>query len=154
MKGCGVGRKAVRALATALLAGFVFSGNAVAQVTDQEAKRQIEETYDVEVLRVREGEIDGRGVWLVTVMLPPGDFNTAFMVSNLAIDRQTGDLVLRPAGRPAQRQSRTATGRRAQPTLAITSIPRPFSRPRYLNRTGQPRAPGRGLRRRPGIAAC
>ncbi len=93
MTGSGVSRRVARALAAALLAGFVFSGNAVAQVTDQEAKRQIEEAYDVEVLRVREGEIDGRGVWLVTVMLPPGDFNTAFMVSNLAIDRQTGDLV-------------------------------------------------------------
>jgi len=83
----------LRALATALLASLVFNGNAVAQVSDQEAKRQVEESYDVEVLRVREGEIDGRGVWLVTVMLPPGDFNSAFMVSSLAIDRETGDLV-------------------------------------------------------------
>jgi hypothetical protein len=93
MTGSGVSRKVARALAAALLAGFVFSGNAVAQVTNQEAKRQIEDSYDVEVLRVREGEIDGRGVWLVTVMLPAGNFNTAFMVSRLAIDRQTGDLV-------------------------------------------------------------
>ncbi len=93
MTGSGVSRRVARALAAALLAGFVFSGNAVAQVTDQEAKRQIEDSYDVEVLRVREGEIDGRGVWLVTVMVPPGNSNAAFMVSNLAIDRQTGDLV-------------------------------------------------------------
>ena len=93
MTGCEVSRKVVRALAAALLSGFVFSGTAVAQVTDQEAKRQIEESYDVEVLRVREGEIDGRAVWLVTVMMPQGDFNSAFMVSSLAIDRQTGDLV-------------------------------------------------------------
>ena len=93
MTGSGVSRRVARALAAALLASFVFSGNAVAQVTDQEAKRQIEDSYDVEVLRVREGEIDGRGVWLVTVMVPPGNSNAAFMVSNLAIDRQTGDLV-------------------------------------------------------------
>jgi hypothetical protein len=93
MTGDRVSRKVAQALAVALLAGLVVSGNAVAQVTDQEAKRQIEESYDVEVLGVREGEIDGRAVWLVTVMLPPGDYNTAFMVSNLAIDRQTGDLV-------------------------------------------------------------
>jgi hypothetical protein len=93
MTGDRVGGKVAQALAAALLAGLVVSGNAVAQVTDQEAKRQIEESYDVEVLGVREGEIDGRAVWLVTVMLPPGDYNTAFMVSNLAIDRQTGDLV-------------------------------------------------------------
>ncbi len=93
MTGCGVSRRVAHALAASLLAGFVFSGTAVAQVTDQEAKRQIEDSYDVEVLRVREGEIDGRAVWLVTVMMPSGDFNSAFMVSSLAIDRQTGDLV-------------------------------------------------------------
>ncbi len=93
MRGCGVSHGVARALATALLAGFVFSGNALAQVTDLEAKRQVEESYQVEVLGVREGEIDGRAVWLVTVMMPQGDFNTAFMVSNLAIDRETGDLV-------------------------------------------------------------
>ena len=93
MTGFRGSRMVLRALATALLASLVFNGNAVAQVSDQEAKRQVEESYDVEVLRVREGEIDGRGVWLVTVMLPPGDFNSAFMVSSLAIDRETGDLV-------------------------------------------------------------
>ena len=93
MTGFRGSRMVSRALATALLASLVFNGNAVAQVSDQEAKRQVEESYDVEVLRVREGEIDGRGVWLVTVMLPPGDFNSAFMVSSLAIDRETGDLV-------------------------------------------------------------
>ncbi len=93
MRGGGVSHRVARALATALLAGFVFSGNALAQVTDLEAKRQVEESYQVEVLGVREGEIDGRAVWLVTVMMPPGDSNAAFMVSNLAIDRETGDRV-------------------------------------------------------------
>lgn len=90
---CGVSHRVARALAAALLAGLVFSANAAAQVTDGDAKRLVEESYDVEVLRVREGEIDGRAVWLVTVMMPQGDFNSAFMVSSLAIDRQTGDLV-------------------------------------------------------------
>ena len=93
MTGRGVSHRAARVLVTALLAGFVITGTAAAQVTDQDAKRQVEEAYDVEVLGVREGEIDGRPVWLVTVMMPPGDFNTAFMVSSLAIDRETGDLV-------------------------------------------------------------
>jgi len=90
---CGVSHGVARALAAALLAGLVFSANAAAQVTDGDAKRLVEESYDVEVLRVREGEVDGRAVWLVTVMMPQGDFNSAFMVSSLAIDRQTGDLV-------------------------------------------------------------
>ena len=93
MPGCGVNHWATRALLAAPLAGFLLSGNAVAQVTDQEAKGQVEESYAVEVLGVRESEIDGRTVWLVTFMVPPGDSNAAFMVSNLAIDRQTGALV-------------------------------------------------------------
>lgn len=93
MTGGGAGHAMVRTLAMALLAGIVSGGNAVAQVTDQEAKRQIEEAYGVEVLAVREEEIDERAVWLVTFMVPEGDTNAAFMVSSLAVDRQTGDLV-------------------------------------------------------------
>ena len=93
MRGCSVNRWVTRALLAGLLAGLVFSGKAVAQVTDQEAKRQVEESYAVEVLDVRESEIDQRAVWLVTFMVPPGDSNAAFMVSSLAIDRETGDLV-------------------------------------------------------------
>ena len=93
MRGCSVNRWVTRALLAGLLAGLVFSGKAVAQVTDREAKRQVEESYAVEVLDVRESEIDQRAVWLVTFMVPPGDSNAAFMVSSLAIDRETGDLV-------------------------------------------------------------
>lgn len=88
-----VGRRVVQVLPAAFLAASLCCGTAAAEVTEQEAKRQVEEAYDVEVLKVREGEIDGRAVWLVTVMLPHGDFNTAFMVSHLAIDRESGDLV-------------------------------------------------------------
>ena len=93
MTGFRFSRRAARGLAAVLLAASAYGGNAAAQVTEQEAKRQIEEAYDVEVLRVREGEIDGRAVWLVTVMSPEGDSNSAFMVSSLAIDRESGDLV-------------------------------------------------------------
>ena len=93
MRGCRVSHAVARVLATALLAGSVFSGSAKAQVTDQEAKRLIEESYGVEVLGVRADEIDDRAVWLVTFMVPGGNSNAAFMVRSLAIDQQTGDLV-------------------------------------------------------------
>ena len=93
MRGCRLHRGCTRALLAGLVVGLVLSGSAVAQVTDEEAKLWVEETYAVEVLGVRESEVDGRAVWLVTVMLPEGDFNSAFMVSNLAIDRQSGNLV-------------------------------------------------------------
>ncbi len=93
MSGCRVSHTVARVLATALLAGSVFSGSAIAQVTDQDAKRLVEESYGVEVLGVRASEIDERAVWLVTVMVPGGNSNAAFMVSSLAIDQQTGQLV-------------------------------------------------------------
>ena len=93
MRGRSINRWILGAVLAGLLPGFLPSGNAVAQVTDEQAKRQVEDSYDVEVLRVRESEIDGRAVWLVTFMVPQGESNAAFMVSSLAIDRQTGDLV-------------------------------------------------------------
>ena len=93
MTGWGIGRTIARVLAMALLAGSLCGAPAIAQVTDEEAKRQVEETYDVEVLAVHEGEIDERAVWLVTFMVPEGNSNAAFMVSRLAVDQETGDLV-------------------------------------------------------------
>jgi hypothetical protein len=76
-----------------LLAEVVLNRSAVAQVTNQEAKLQVEETYVVEVLGRRDSEIDGRAVWLVTFVVLSCDTNSAFMVSSLAIDRESGDLV-------------------------------------------------------------
>ena len=93
MRGFNVNRWVAGAMSAALLTGSLLCGNAVAQVTDQQTKRQVEDSYDVEVLRVRESEIDGRAIWLVTFMVPPGDSNDAFMVTSLAIDQQTGNLV-------------------------------------------------------------
>jgi len=84
-------RSLTRALA--LMAGVVCGAAAVAQVSDEDAARQIEEAYGVEVLDVREDEIDERPVWLVTFMVPGGDSNAAFMVSRLAVDQETGELV-------------------------------------------------------------
>jgi hypothetical protein len=51
------------------------------------------------VLRVREALYDGRSVYIVTVMNPGGDFNEAFQVNTLMVDRRSGKLVsqFRPA---------------------------------------------------------
>ena len=80
------------ALAGAIIVSIVPNPGAAA-VTEAEAVRTIEETYDVEVLRARPGQIDGRQVWLLTVMNRGGDFNTAFQVNTLAVDQETGGLV-------------------------------------------------------------
>ena len=77
---------------------LAMAAPAQAQVGREQAAARIAEDYGVEVLRVRPGEIDGQAVWLVTVMQPGGDFNTAFQVTTLAVDQVSGELV------PAYRQ--------------------------------------------------
>lgn len=80
------------ALAAAIILAAVPKPGAAA-VAQSEVVKMIEETFDVEVLRARAGQIDGREVWLLTVMNKGGDFNTAFQVNTLAVDQETGKLV-------------------------------------------------------------
>jgi hypothetical protein len=88
-----LGRLSALAFAIGALAALAPVGVARAQVAAEDAGRQIAKAYDVKVLKVREGDIDGRPVWYVTVMNPGGDFNEALQVTTLAVDRQTGQLV-------------------------------------------------------------
>ncbi len=64
-----------------------------AAVTKEQASRQIEEAFGVEVLKARPGKIDGRDVWLLTVMNRGGNFNGAFQFNTLAVDQASGALV-------------------------------------------------------------
>ncbi|MCI0429109.1 MAG: hypothetical protein L0210_01010 [Rhodospirillales bacterium] len=89
----------------------------------EKVKELIASRYGVEVLRV--AAVDGEGssvTYRVTVMVPPGDSNAAFMVSTLVVDATTGDLVpqfrhlrhgyqLPPAGASA-RENSSVTSRR------------------------------------------
>lgn len=77
----------------AAISVFAAPGIGSAAVSQTEAVKMIEDTFDVEVLRASAGQIDGRGVWLLTVMNRGGNFNTAFQVNTLAVDRETGKLV-------------------------------------------------------------
>ena len=70
-----------------------FQGRALAAVSEAEATDKLETSYGVRVLKVRSGEIDGRKVWLVTVMNPGGNSNAAFQVNTLAVDKESGELV-------------------------------------------------------------
>ena len=76
-----------------LLLAAVTVPAAEAAVSADTAAKQIGERFDVEVLKVRPGEIDGRKVWLVTVMQPGGNSNSAFQVHLLAVDQESGALV-------------------------------------------------------------
>ncbi len=64
-----------------------------AQVSADQVRQQVAQNYEVDVLRINEGELDGKAVWLVTVMNSGGNFNDAFQVNTLAIDKASGELV-------------------------------------------------------------
>ena len=66
---------------------------AAAAMSEEDASRAISERFDVQVLKVRAGEIDDRPVWLLTVMQGGGTRNDAFQVTTLAVDQETGELV-------------------------------------------------------------
>jgi uncharacterized NAD-dependent epimerase/dehydratase family protein len=87
------GRLSALAFAVGVAAAVAPAGTVLAQVGAEQAGRQFAETYDVKVLRVREGDIDGSPVWYVTVMNPGGAFNEAFKVTTVAVDKQTGQLM-------------------------------------------------------------
>ncbi len=82
-------------LGAALALAFLLRPDAAAALTQKEAERKVAEAYGVEVIakKTRAGEIDGRAVWFLTVMNPGGDFNTAFQITTLAVDRDSGELV-------------------------------------------------------------
>ncbi len=85
--------KGVCAVAAAGLLAAAIPFAADAAVSADAASQQIGERFGVEVLKVQPGEIDGRAVWLLTVMQPAGDRNNAFQVHVLAVDRESGELV-------------------------------------------------------------
>jgi hypothetical protein len=82
-----------RLLAAALAAGLTLAAGAQAAMTEDQVKVAIERDFGVRVLRIVSGTADGRGVFLVTVMNPGGEFNEAFQVTRLVVDAETGKLV-------------------------------------------------------------
>ena len=66
---------------------------AAAQMTGEQVANKIAAGFGVRVLKVRRSEVDGRAVFLVTVMNPGGDFDEAFQIITLAVDVKTGKLV-------------------------------------------------------------
>ncbi len=77
----------------AMAAAICVSSAADAQVTARQASRQFAESYGVQVLKVRTSKIDGKRVYVLTVMNPKGDFNEAFQVNTVAVDADTGNLI-------------------------------------------------------------
>lgn len=68
---------------------------AAAQIllSESAARTALEADYGVRVLRVDSDERDGVPVFVVRVMNPGGNFNEAFQVNVLVLDRRTAKLV-------------------------------------------------------------
>jgi uncharacterized membrane protein YkoI len=67
---------------------------------EAEVRALVREGLGVEVLRAELIEHDGRPVYAVTVMNPPGDYNGALMVSTLLVDGASGALLGPPPPTP------------------------------------------------------
>jgi len=86
-------RRPLAVAAMAMAAAISVSSAADAQVSARQASQQFAASYGVQVLKVRGAEIDGKRVYLLTVMNPKGDFNEAFQVTTVAVDADTGNLI-------------------------------------------------------------
>lgn len=82
------------AFALAGLAGLAAPGApASAAMSNDEVKAEVEKTYNVVVLRMKETELAGKPALAVTVMNKGGNDNRAFQVNTLIIDPESGRLV-------------------------------------------------------------
>ena len=86
--------RALTAVAIAGVAGLAApSPPASAAMSRDEVKAEVEKTYGVAVLRMKETEIDGKPALAVTVMNKGGNDNRAFQVNTLLVNPDTGHLV-------------------------------------------------------------
>jgi uncharacterized membrane protein YkoI len=69
-------------------------------LSEEEVRNLVREGLGVDVLKVDLVERDGRQVYALTVMNPPGDYNGAFRVRTLLVDGTTGGLVGEVPDRP------------------------------------------------------
>ncbi|SMF23935.1 hypothetical protein SAMN06265365_108126 [Tistlia consotensis] len=105
-------------LMVALLAG---AATPAAAIDEKAAARLVAEQFGVQVLKVRPGTVDGRAVWLVTGMNPGGNSNSAFVVSTVAVDVESG----RPlrSFQPVETGSLPLAGAPAAENKVVTGTP-------------------------------
>ena len=86
-------RAGVFAVVAVLLAALAFPSPAIAAMSANQVKAKVAKAFGVKVLKVRPGKVDGRKVFVVTIMNPGGNFDEAFQVSTIVVDVETGKLV-------------------------------------------------------------
>jgi uncharacterized membrane protein YkoI len=67
---------------------------------EDEVRALLRESLGVEILKIEAIESQGRPAYAVTVMNPPGNDNSAFMVETLVIDGATGGILGRVPQEP------------------------------------------------------
>ena len=70
------------------------------RLDEDDVRSLVSESFGVEVLGIEAVESAGRPAYAVTVMNPPGDANSAFLVETLLVDGATGGLLGRVPQRP------------------------------------------------------
>ncbi len=85
---------AVAAIATFCVIAAVPPQAALAAISADQARESIEKQFGVKVLKITSSTLDGKPVYLLTIMSPGGNSNSAFQVSRIAVDPETGKLVL------------------------------------------------------------
>ncbi len=73
----------------------LLAGQARAAMTEAQVTHSLEQAYNVTVLRVTRLKHDGLPAFLVTMMNPGGNFNTAYQVNTVLVDAETGKLISR-----------------------------------------------------------
>jgi hypothetical protein len=72
---------------------FLIPQTAWAAMSEQQARKMVEATYGVQILKSKRSNFHGKPVYLLTVINPGGNNNTAFQVTHLAVDPETGRLI-------------------------------------------------------------
>lgn len=68
-------------------------GGPASEAVVAELRERFGEEFGVEVLDVRAIEADGTPAWAVKVMQPGGNFNAAFRVSTLVVNKESGEVL-------------------------------------------------------------
>ncbi len=82
-------------LAVLTLGVLTMGIGTVAAVTPEQIRRALAAEFGVDVLDIREVVVDGRRLYVVTLMFPEADSNAAFQVGELWLDAETGEPVPR-----------------------------------------------------------
>lgn len=80
-------------LGGAVVVGYLASAPNALAASKAEVKAMIEKTYGVKVLRIDDTRANDLDAFAVRVMNPGGNFNEAFQINTLVVDKRTGRLI-------------------------------------------------------------